>query len=126
MPSVIPPEKSNPDQWIVFFCDIIKICMSQRFVRIYKKLDIHELTRHLLIYGDLSAQCANCRAMDLKPEVPSCPKCHTEFQYIAFRNVRNHLPKLQKVSGERPEVLFVDYDDYKRNLGELKAREFLR
>ena len=43
--------------------------MSQKFVRIYKKLDINEIKQHLLIYGDLSAQCANCQAMDLKPSM---------------------------------------------------------
>ena len=100
--------------------------MSQRFVRIYKKLDINEIKKYLLIHGDLSAQCANCQAMDLKLDMAKCPKCEAEFKYISFRNVRNHLPKLQKINEERPDILFVDFDDYKRNIGELKARDFLK
>ena len=78
--------------------------MSRKFIRIYKKMDINEIKGHLLIYGDLSAQCANCQAMDLKLDMKSCPKCDAEFKYIAFRNVRNHLPKLQKIHEERPSL----------------------
>jgi len=100
--------------------------MSQKFIRIYKKLDLNEIKKHLLIYGDLSAQCADCQTMDLKLDMTACPKCGTAFKYIAFCNVRNHLPKLQKINDERPEVLFVDFEDYKRHIGELKARDFLR
>ena len=40
--------------------------MSQKFIRVYKKIDINEIKQHLLIYGDLSAQCASCQIMDLK------------------------------------------------------------
>ena len=100
--------------------------MSEKFIRVYKKMDLNEIKKHLLIYGDLSAQCANCQAMDLKLDMAACPKCETEFKYIAFRNVRNHLPKLQKIAEERPEVALVDYDDYKRLIGAMKAHDFLK
>ncbi len=100
--------------------------MSQRFIRIYKNLDITEIKQHLLVYGDLSANCANCQALDIKLNVNLCPSCKTEFKYIAFRNIRNHLPKLQKLNVERPSLTFVDYDDFSRILGAMKAEEFLR
>lgn len=100
--------------------------MSQKFIRVYKKLGINEIKEHLLIYGDLTAQCARCQAMDIKLGMPTCPKCETEFKYISFRNVRNHLPKLQKINDERPDIQFVDFDDYKRCISELKAKEFLK
>ncbi|MBN1870297.1 MAG: hypothetical protein JW847_06980 [Candidatus Omnitrophica bacterium] len=100
--------------------------MNQKFIRVYKKFDINEVKQHLLIYGDLSAQCANCQAMDLKLDTAACPKCKAEFKYIAFRNVRNHLPKLQKMNETKPGIQFVDFDDYSRSIGELKARDFLK
>ncbi len=100
--------------------------MSEKFIRIYKKMDMDEIKKHLLIYGDLSAQCASCQAMDIKLDMDKCPKCATEFKYISFRNVRNHLPKLQKITAMRPAIQFVDFDDYKRISGELKARDFLK
>jgi hypothetical protein len=100
--------------------------MNEKFLRVYKKMDVHEIKKHLLIYGDLSAQCAECQTMDIKLDMVACPKCGTAFKFIAFRNVRQHLPKLQKIHETRPEVQFVDFDDYTRIMGELKARDFLK
>ena len=100
--------------------------MNQKFLRVYKKLDIVDIKQHLLIYGDLSANCANCQAIDVKLDARQCPQCAAGFKYIAFRNIKNHLPKLQKLNDERPDLIFVDYEDFSRNLGVLKAQEFLK
>ena len=99
--------------------------MSERFLRIYKKFYIDEVKNHLLTYGALSGACANCKHMDLKLDVPKCPQCGREFKYIAFQNVRDHLPKMLKISQERPNMIFVDYDDFKRLEGEEKAKGIL-
>ena len=100
--------------------------MNSRFLKVYKKFDIKEIKDHLLIYGDLSGNCAKCQAMDLKLDTLQCPECNTTFTYIAFRNVKSHLPKMHKLSEERSDVTFIDHDDFKRNLGALKAEEFLK
>ncbi|OGX33866.1 MAG: hypothetical protein A3C36_00160 [Omnitrophica WOR_2 bacterium RIFCSPHIGHO2_02_FULL_52_10] len=100
--------------------------MTEKFIRTYKKFDMNEVRGHLLIYGDLSAQCAACQAVDLKLEETACPKCHAEIKYIAFRNVRSHLPKLQKINAQRPGLHIIDYEDYARELGAMKAKEFLK
>ena len=100
--------------------------MASRFIRIYKKLEINEIKKHLLIYGDLSGSCANCQAMDIKLDVANCPQCHTEFDFIAFRNITQHFPKIQKLSQDRPQVTFVDHEDFKRILAAVKAEEFLK
>ena len=100
--------------------------MSQRFIRIYKNLDIAEIKKHLLVYGDLAANCANCQAIDIKLNANLCPSCNTEFKYIAFRNIRNHLPKLHKLNIERPSLTFVDFEDFQRIWGAMKAEEFLK
>lgn len=95
-------------------------------MRVYKNLDVYTVSRHLLIYGDLSAQCARCQAMDLKLDQTACPNCAAEFKYIAFRHVANHLPKMRKLNEQRPHITLIDYDDYRRCIGELKAKEFLK
>ena len=100
--------------------------MSQRFIRVYKKLDIHEIKKHLLIYGDISGSCANCQKIDLKLNIVQCPQCQTLYKYISFRNIRDHLPKLQRLQEERPDLECVDYEDFKRLLSVLKAEEFLK
>ena len=100
--------------------------MNQRFIRIYQKFDVKEIKEHLLIFGDLSASCANCQAINIKFETVHCPECRTPFKYIAFRNIKDHIPKLQKLSQVNPTFVFVDYDDFKRTYSALKAEEFLR
>ena len=100
--------------------------MNQKFLRIYKKLDVLDIKQSSLIYGDLSANCANCQAIDIKLDAHQCPECGAGFKYIAFRNIKNHLPKLQKLNAERPDLLFVDYEDFAKNLGVIKAQEFFK
>ena len=99
--------------------------MSDRFIRIYKKFYLDEVKTHLMTYGALSGTCANCRTLDLKIDSLSCPECKTEFKYIAFQNIREHMPKMLKISHEHPSILFVDYDDFKRIEAEEKAKGIL-
>ena len=54
-----------------------------------------------------------------------CPACRTDFRFLAFRNIRSHLPKMPRIKHERPYLTFVDYEDYSRMIGALKARELL-
>ena len=100
--------------------------MSEKFIRVYKKFDVREIKSHLLIYGDLSASCAGCNKMDFKLETTHCPECHAEFKYISFRNIKTHFPKIQKLTSERPDLIIIDYDDYIRSVGAMKAQEFLK
>lgn len=100
--------------------------MSGHFLRTYQKFDLNDIAGHLLIYGDLSAQCGKCQATDLKLEDHACGQCATEFKYIAFRNVRQHLPKLQKIHAQRPGIILIDFDDYKRETSAQKAKDFLK
>ncbi len=99
--------------------------MSEKFIRVYKKYDVSKIKPHLMIYGDLSASCANCNHMGVKLENVHCPECNTEFKYISFRNIRVHMPKLQKLIEQRP-VAIVDYDDYQKNVGASKAEDFFK
>jgi hypothetical protein len=59
-------------------------------------------------------------------DVPQCSGCHTIFHYIVFLNIKNHMAKLPKILEQRPGLIFVDHEDFKKNLGLLKAEEFWR
>ena len=98
--------------------------MIERLIRIYCKIDINDIKSHLLIYGDLGGSCASCNKMDLKLDVKTCPQCQAEFKYISFRNIRVHIPKVQKLLEQNPQLKIIDFEDYSRNLGALKAKEF--
>ncbi len=99
--------------------------MPERFLRIYKKFYVDEVKAHLMTYGALSGMCANCRNMDVKLDMAKCPQCSHEFKYIAFQNVKDHMPKMLRLAQERPQILFIDYDDFKRIEGEEKAKGIL-
>ncbi|HSA31779.1 MAG TPA: hypothetical protein P5160_08290 [Candidatus Omnitrophota bacterium] len=98
--------------------------MDKKFIRVYQKFDFADIREHTMIYGDLSASCSHCNALDIKFGVPICPECRTDFKYIAFRNVKHHLPKMDKMYAENTKVILIDFEDYQRALAEIKAEEF--
>ena len=100
--------------------------MTQRLIRVYKNLDIQQIKAQLIIWGDVSASCSHCNSLGLKLETAQCPDCRTDFKYVAVRNIKDHLPKIIKLNHERPDLILVDYDDFKRISGALKAEEFLK
>ncbi len=100
--------------------------MNLKFIRTFKKLDIDDVKAHLLVCGDLSASCQKCNHVGLKFDTQKCPACATEFKYIAFRSLKDNMPKVWKISELRPEVNFIDYDDFKKVSGALRAEEFFK
>lgn len=100
--------------------------MDDKLIRIYKRIDLRQIKEKLIVYGDTSGVCANCEKMDLSLETAHCPGCHAEFSYIAFRNIKVHLPKIHKLIEQRPQVVIIDHDDFKHGLGALKAQDFLK
>lgn len=100
--------------------------MNHKFLRAYQKFDMDEVKSHLLICGELSAHCAQCNTLGLKFDTSRCPQCQAEFKYITFRNIKENMPKIQKLNETNPRLTFVDYDDFKRITGRLKAQEFFK
>lgn len=100
--------------------------MAEKLMRVYKKMDLDEVRSRLLIYGDLGGLCASCQEMNIPLDEPHCPGCRVEFYYIAFRNVKGHMPKILKLHEIRPHILIVDYEDYRYHEGASKAKEFLK
>ncbi len=99
--------------------------MSEKFLRVYNYLDVKKIKENCLVYGEISGNCAKCQTIDIKLDAEKCPECGTVFKYIAFRNVKSHLPKMMRLSRER-QVIFIDYDDFNRALTAIKAEEFLK
>ena len=94
-------------------------------MRLYHHLEFDEVKSHTLEYGALSGICSKCKAMSLKLDMTACPECGTPFKYIAFQNMREHLPKMLRIMGERPGIFFIEHQDFKRIEGEQKARAIL-
>ena len=100
--------------------------MNHKFIRIYKKMDLEDIKEHLIIIGDTTASCAKCKSLGLKIDALQCPQCKTELKYMSFRKIKDHIPKMLKFSETRSDLTFVDFEDFERTTGALKAAEFLK
>jgi len=103
--------------------------MSQHYLRTYKEYDIEDVKKHLLIMGDLSSDCASCRALGLDiSNATHCTECGTEFKYVTSRRADPHSPErfriVKRAQQRAPKLAFIDYEDYTKAVGQKKARDF--
>jgi len=96
------------------------------FIRIWQELDVDEIKKNLLIVGDLAADCGNCREIGLKYfEIEKCPSCGTIYKYVTFRADSVHsasfINKLRKLRQQNPNLIFVNYEDYKYSINKKAA-----
>lgn len=95
-------------------------------IRIWQEINIDELDKHLLIIDDLNTYCNSCKKNGIKSDhEKKCPECGTEFKYIASRTDLSSTGGtriLGKIKKEYPELLIVDYNDYKHLSDKNKAK----
>ena len=101
------------------------------YIRVWQSCDLEGITKHLLIVGDLTADCADCRELGIAySEARQCPKCGTEFRFITSRSAgkldRNRGATVKRIKDRRQELTFIDYDDYKEITGKQNARDFFK
>jgi hypothetical protein len=99
------------------------------FIRVFKAFDIEDVRKHLLIWGDLTSDCAACRALGIDfYKAAQCPECGTPFKYATSRrmeaNPGERFQLARRSAEKRPDLVFIDYTDYSKLLGQKKARDF--
>ena len=99
---------------------------AKKYIRVFQPYDVKEIKPHTIVYGDLGGSCGKCGSIKVKLEHANCPECKTDFRFIAFRNPKVHMPKMYKLAQDRPQMTFLDYEDYKRELGATKAEDFFK
>ncbi|MBD3245867.1 MAG: hypothetical protein GF333_02530 [Candidatus Omnitrophica bacterium] len=94
------------------------------FLRIWKKFDLEEVEKHLIVVGELSSECYACHHLGLDARDAVCPQCGAAFKYMGFRR---HLTMnyLQKLNDELPHMTFIDFEDFKKVRGKRDARRLL-
>ena len=100
--------------------------MSKRFIRVWNEVDIEEISRHLIIIGDLLANCGNCSQIGLDPSLNICPNCKTDFKYATFTSEKNRSSQIIKMRDKLRDKIFIDYSDFKRCKAESKAKDFFK
>lgn len=102
--------------------------MSKSFIRVYQEHDLEEIKRQLLLVGDLSADCGACRELGLNVADATCKSCGVAFKYVTSRradtNAAERFKIVKRIKEKRPDLIFIDYGDYDKLLGQKKAREF--
>lgn len=99
--------------------------MAKSFIRVYKEFDIEDVSKHLLVFGELLATCNNCSKLGLALSTRTCPECKTEFRYATFSFSKDKESQIHKIVN-MSDLIFVDYDDFKRITGKLKAKDFFK
>ena len=101
------------------------------YIRVWQACQVEELTKHLLIVGDVVADCANCRELGIDwIQTRECPKCRTPFRFIASRHTgkldKNRGTNIRRIKEKRSDLTFIDYEDYKEITGKQQARDFFK
>ncbi|MBI4431868.1 MAG: hypothetical protein HY592_00065 [Candidatus Omnitrophica bacterium] len=101
------------------------------YIRVWQACNVEEIKKHLLIVGDITADCANCRQLGIEyATAQSCPQCGTIFRFIASRNSgkldRNRGGTVKRIKDRRSDLTFIDYDDYREITGKQQARDFFK
>ncbi len=101
------------------------------FIRVWQPVEIENVTKHLMVVGDMTADCANCRELGIDyVSSRQCPKCGTDFHFIASRSTGRldgaRGGTVKRIKDRRPDLTFIDYDDYKEITGKKQARDFFK
>ncbi len=105
--------------------------MGREFIRIWVEEDVEQLSKRLLIVGESFSDCGNCRHLGLDfAQAKNCPECKVEFQYVTSRHAGGGAGErfrwLRKIREKRPDLKFIDYDDYNRNMARIRARDIFK
>jgi predicted RNA-binding Zn-ribbon protein involved in translation (DUF1610 family) len=93
-------------------------------LRVWRRFDLKEVEKHLLVVGELSSECFSCHKVGIDLTSRECPNCGVIFKYMGFRRKIN-ANYLSKIKREYPEVALIDFEDFKRALGKKEARKIL-
>ncbi len=103
--------------------------MANYFIRVAQQRDYDEVTKHLIVVGDLTGDCFSCKQFGINyAREKYCPQCKTDFRYIASRKPAdaNNGALLAKLCQKRPDLTYVEYNDIKDISDRTKARNIFK
>jgi hypothetical protein len=94
------------------------------FLRVWQNLDIQDIEKHLIVVGELSAECFSCHKIGIDIKANTCPNCNAFFKYMGFRRHADG-SYIHKLKEELPQMIFIDFEDLKKVIGKREARKLL-
>jgi len=96
------------------------------YVRVWQEIDLIHVQKHLLIAGDPTGDCSNCKEVGIHiAGAKVCPNCNTEFNYIATR-LKNNPSQARKLKAKRSDLIAIDLSDYKEATARSNAHRFMK
>jgi hypothetical protein len=105
--------------------------MGKVWIRTWVEDELDQIKNHILIAGELSSDCGKCKeiGLDIKT-TKTCPNCGTTYKYITTRlasgNAGERFTVIKRIRAKCPDLIFVDYDDFKKLTSRSIAEDFLR
>jgi len=97
----------------------------ETYIRVWQSLDLDDIKEHLLIAGDPTGDCANCKAIGIRiSEAQVCPECGTPFRYIATR-LANNPRQARMLKQKRGDLIAIELSDFKDATARKNARNFM-
>ena len=96
-----------------------------KFLRIWQELNLEDIKQHLLVVGELSAECFNCHELGIDSARRSCPNCGTVFKYIGFRR-KLRAQDFKSFNQERAGVIIIDFFDFKKAINKENAHDIFK
>jgi len=103
--------------------------MAEYYVRVAQQRDFDEVSKHLLVAGELTGDCFSCRQIGIDySREKYCPQCKTDFKYITYRGSFGLTSSTQvaRLCQRRPDLIYIEYHDVKEIADRLKAKNFFK
>lgn len=103
--------------------------MVNYFIRFARESDFDEISKHLLVVGELSGDCFSCRHVGIDyAREKYCPQCKTDFKYIAYRKAGSAVTgaQISRLMQKRCDLTYVEYSDIKEIADRQKAKNFFK
>ena len=97
---------------------------KRSFVRVWQEVDIGEIEPHLLVAGSTTGDCGKCKEIGISLDAKNCPKCGAQFKYTGTR-ISSSAVEARRLRARRPDLVLIDFQDFKNVLSRRKARGFL-
>lgn len=102
--------------------------MTNFYIRVAQEMNYEDVSKHLLVVGDLTGDCFACRAFGIDyAKEKYCPGCKTDFRYICYRKISSvSSAQISKICLKRPDLTFVEYNDIKEISDRIRAKNFFK
>lgn len=90
---------------------------AEKYIRVYRSVNIDEVKKHCLVVEEILGQCQNCKTPGINfTQHKTCPQCKTEFRYLAtsLKEREGIVKILQRIKKESLAIEMIEKEDLDR------------